>query len=314
MGTIYIDRNNLEIRTEGNALVFYENGVRQGSAPIKPIERVVIIGNKRIETSVLTKLAANNVSVIFLAGKSMSFRGILHGRIHNNGMLRIRQYSLTQGPFGLQFSRELVETKISKQITFLEEVLPSIPESAFEVNNLISSMKEIARQVRAQNSLESLRGLEGVAANLYFKALVFIFPKSLNFKGRVRRPPTDPVNSILSLSYTLLHFEMVRETEIIGLDPTIGFFHAFDYGRESLACDLIEEFRPDADRFVLRLFKQRLLRADDFISTNEDGRRGCYLKKGKRKDYYCQYETWAQEQRPRWREKVVQLARRLLDA
>lgn len=314
MGTIYIDRNNMEIRVEGNSLVFYEDGVRTGCAPIKPLDRVVIIGNKKIETSVLNKLASNNVSVVFLTGRSMSFRGILHGRLHNNALLRLKQYALSQSNFCLQFAKELVETKIRKQVALLEEIRSLTPDKAYEVNSTIAAMNEIVKQASGHHDIDSLRGLEGIAANLYFKNFIHAFPPSLNFKGRVRRPPTDPVNSILSLTYTLVHFELVREIQIIGLDPIIGFYHSFEYGRESLACDLVEEYRPDVDRFVLGLFKERILRSDDFHVLNDEGRSGCYLKKGKRKDYYFQYESWAKENRPKWKDRVIQLSRRLLNA
>jgi CRISPR-associated protein Cas1 len=119
------------------------------------------------------------------------------------------------------------------------------------------------------------------------------------------------VNAVLSLCYTLLHYEMVREIESIGLDPTIGFYHQFDYGRESLACDLVEPYRPDVDTFVYELFRTRHLTARDF--AEDDERPGCYLKKGSRRRFYPAYEEWARGMRPQWVEEVRNLARRIMD-
>jgi len=313
MGSLYIDRKYLEIRVEGNSLVCYSNGNREGSAPIQPLERVVVVGNLHLETSVLHKLCLNNVSVIFLSGRRLAFRGMLHGRLHRNGLLRLKQYEKSFGPFCIIFAKELVEAKLSQQVSFLSELKDLRPEFKYEVANSIKSIEDIRDELVRLDNLDSIRGLEGSAANCYFKAFTLVFPPSFNFKSRNRRPPVDPVNSLLSLSYTLLHYELVREIEVIGLDPTIGFYHSFDYGRESLACDLVEPFRPDVDRFVFNLIKEKILRESDFTYQENDGQPGCYLKKASRKKYFEKYEEWARENRPIWKERVQILSRRILN-
>ncbi|MBC7362143.1 MAG: CRISPR-associated endonuclease Cas1 [Candidatus Aminicenantes bacterium] len=313
MGSLYIDRKDIEIKVEGNSLVFYCQGNREGSAPLQPLERVVIIGNVRIETLVLHRLALNNIAVIFLSGRRLAFRGILHGRLHNNGLLRVKQYEKSLSFFTLIFSRELMEAKLKKQIEFLAELKDLRPEFKSEISSSIQSMEFICNQLKEADSPDSIRGLEGSAANCYFKALTLVFPPSLNFAGRRRRPPVDPVNALLSLTYTLLHFELVREIELIGLDPVIGFYHSFEYGRESLACDLVEAFRADADRFVFNLFREREFKEDDFTRSESGGQDGCFLKKKSREKYFRHYEEWAREKRPLWRSYVQNLARRLLN-
>lgn len=313
MGSLIIDKDDLEIRVEGKALVFYENGIRQGSSPLQPIDRVIIIGNKKIETSVLTILAANNISTIFLSGRRLSFKGILHGRLHNNGHLRIQQYKKSLEPFSLTISKEIVETKLRNQLDLLRELKELNSKYAFEMQNSIFSLEKIMRHVSEQVSIESLMGIEGSAANVYFKTYALAFPESLRFRGRMRRPPGDPVNALLSLGYTMLHFEMVREIELIGLDLTIGFYHKFEYGRESLACDLIEEFRPAMDKFVFNAFKNRIFREDDFTYFHDNERPCCYLKKSKRKDYFKLYEEWVRLIRSKMTAKVQELSRRILN-
>ena len=161
------------------------------------------------------------------------------------------------------------------------------------------------------DSLERLRGLEGGAASAYFSAYTSLFPGSLGFSKRKRRPPTDPVNALLSLTYTLLHWEAVREIELTGLDPIIGFYHDFEYGRESLACDLIEPLRPHADRWIWELFRNRVFTARDFTQGKE--RPGCYLKKGGRKRFYPLYEEWAKEARRRLIDDLRDLMGRIME-
>ncbi len=353
MGTLYIDRKDAHIRLDGNALAFYSSGDRQGIVPIKPLKRVVIIGNITIDASVLHRLADNDVSVLFLSGKRGRFCGMLHGRLHNNGLLRVRQYGkcIEKGEdngilFAIKFSMDIVLRKISAQADLLREAMNSRADLRFplktavnilervidSIKNLhvsegISDEASMSHRVTKEDEnpkchpefisgsqtlvIDTLRGYEGGASAAYFSAFTKLFPDSLNFTKRTRRPPEDPVNALLSLCYTLLHYEMVREAEVIGLDPTIGFYHQFEYGRESLACDLVEVFRPEVDRFVWKIFRERIFAERDF--SCEDERPGCYLKKNSRSRFYPLYEEWAQEMRPKFIEEVRSLARNIMD-
>jgi CRISPR-associated protein Cas1 len=312
MGTLYIDRRDLHIKLDGDALAFYANGEREGIVPINPVKRVVVVGNVSIETPVLRRFADENVSVVFLSGKRLRFCCMLHGRLHNNGILRLRQYEKTRSDFAPDAGRDLVRRKLQKQRTFLEEIRQSRPDIGLRLATAAETLESVVGTIQAGvRDMERLRGLEGGAAASYFSAYVSMFPGSLEFEKRTRRPPEDPVNALLSLCYTMLHFEMVREIEIIGLDPTIGFYHQFDYGRESLACDLVEPYRPDVDRFVYEVFRTRQFTVRDF--TGDDERPGCYLKKGSRKRFYPAYEDWARTIRPLWTEEVRNLARRIMD-
>lgn len=313
MGTLYIDRKDIRVKLDGNALAFYSmQGERQGIVPIGPLKRVVFVGDILVETPVLHRLAEEGASVIFLSGKRLQFRGMLHGRMHNNGLLRIKQYEKSCKEFALDIARELVERKVSRQREFLEEVRDRRPDLRFEMTTAIRTLEGVLTALQERTGgPEILRGLEGGASASFFFAYIKMFPESLEFTKRNRRPPEDPVNAMLSLCYTLLHYEIVREIETIGLDPTIGFYHCFDYGRESLACDLVEPYRPDIDRFVWELFRTRGLTLRDFSENDE--RPGCYLKKESRKRFYPEYEEWAKLMRPLWVEEVRNLARRIID-
>lgn len=310
MGTLYIDRKDLELKIDGQAIAFYSKNKREGIVPLGPLKRVVIASNVKLSASVLHKLAFNNIPVLFLYGKRLHFSGILHGRLHRNGLLRLKQYEKSQTAFALIIASELVEKKLQKQKEFLEEMLESRKDIRAELIKSIEIIKGIIDQVKQTPNIDSLRGLEGGAANAYYRALSLLFPPSFAFHSRVRRPPTDPINALLSLTYTFLHFEMVRELECLGLDPLIGYYHSFEYGRESLACDLVEPFRPDVDRFVYNLFKGEQLTANDF---KKEANGACYLKKTSRQKFFRLYESWAQNQRSLWTEEVRNLARRIAD-
>lgn len=312
MGTLYIDRKDLYIKLDGSSLAFYSNGEREGVVPVNPLKRVVVIGNVSFETPVFHRLADENISVVFLSGKRLRFCGMFHGRLHNNGLLRLKQYGKSLSEFGPEISKDVVIRKIYKQRDFLREARELRPDIRLTLTSAINTLDGVLETLRTQTlELETLRGLEGGASASYFSAYTELFPESLEFEKRNRRPPEDPVNAMLSLCYTMLHYEIVREIEVIGLDPTIGFYHQFEYGRESLACDLVEPYRPDVDRFVYEIFRRREFTARDF--AEDDERPGCYLKKGSRKRFYPLYEEWAKDMRPLWTEEVRTLARRIMD-
>ena len=107
---------------------------------------------------------------------------------------------------------------------------------------------------------------------MYFEGFRIACRTELTFPGRRRRPPTDPINALLSLGYTLINAELASLLDAMGYDPYIGFFHQLDYGRPSLALDLLEEFRvPAVDRLVLNLTNLRVLQAEDFVLDAESG-------------------------------------------
>ncbi len=328
MGTLYIDRKDLTVKLDGNTLAFYLDGTREGSVPVNPLKRVVIVGSVSIETPVIHRLVDNGASILFLSGRRARFRGMVTGGLHKNGLLRRTQYEKSLSLFGLEYARELVQRKVSGQCALLEEAAAARPDlrsslipAAAVLHSVMDKLDGLCLAVpppqgdesppAPEHMLGTLTGLEGGASAAYFGAFSRLFPPSLNFRNRNRRPPRDPVNALLSLTYTLLHYEVLREIEMIGMDPYIGFLHQFEYGRASLACDLVEIFRPDADRFVWQLFRTEEFSARDF-TFGEEGH-GCYLKKGGRKRFYTLYEEWAREGRAGITDQTRQLARRIMD-
>ena len=298
MGTVFIDRKDIYLKTDGNSIVLYSQGKKQGSLPIVPLKRVVIIGNVKLQTNVIHKLIKNNVTVVFFTRK-LKYIGTIYGPMHNNGFLRVKQYEKSLNKFGSELAKEIVEKKILSVIEFLKEIASIKPILSMTVTDAIENLQTKINSIKTISSIDSLRGIEGTSSALYLSIYSKLYPESLNFSKRTRRPPLDPVNAMLSFCYTLLHYETVREIQLIGLDPTIGFYHQFEYGRESLACDIVELFRVDVDRFVYELFKQRHITAQDFMKDITQG--GVYLKKSGRKKFYPLYEEWAQTQRQKKR-------------
>jgi CRISPR-associated protein Cas1 len=125
------------------------------------------------------------------------------------------------------------------------------PQALSDAIDTIARLRRLADRGEILDR-DTLTGLEGAGAAAYFRAYATLFAPSREFSRRRRRPPPDPVNVCLSLGYTLLHHEAVRELQVVGLDPLLGFLHVSERGRESLASDIVEPLRPHVDEWVWR--------------------------------------------------------------
>jgi CRISPR-associated protein Cas1 len=298
MATLVIDRSNVEVKSDGAALAVYEAGERRGSVPLKLLDRVVLQGTIRLDTGVLTRLAEAGVPTVLLGGRSSRRMATLFGPAHRDASVRLAQLQSALDPAWCDaWSRRLVLAKTRGQLKVLRSALAGRPDARKPLFDAIETATAVLRSIADTPELAtaSARGLEGACAAAYFRGYTALFPESLGFNGRNRRPPRDPVNAALSLVYTLLHFDAVRASHMAGLDPLIGFYHRPAHGRESLASDLIEPLRPRADAWVWSLFRERVLRAESF--SMDKG--ACLLGKAGREAFYAAYETFAAAPR-RW--------------
>ncbi len=162
-------------------------------------------------------------------------------------------------------------------------------------------MKEIAglqKIIAEQEGLDELLGVEGRAARVYFNLFGRMLLCDFDFDGRRKRPPPDPVNALLSLTYTMVFNEIASLLDGLGFDPYLGFLHSSRYGRASLAADLMEEFRaPVADRFVLNFVNRKMVTSEDFVLDPLTG--GCHLRKQALKTFFNYWDKWLREPRRR---------------
>lgn len=293
MSTLYIDRKNVRLDLDAEALVFYENGERIGTVPLAPLQRIIVRGSVTVDTSLLGKLGAHGIGVIVLSGRRAE-PSLFLPRPHNDAERRLAQYRAACDPvLCLILSQDIVRQKLQSQLDLLQTKLETRHDARHELTRAVRGINGIISQIDAQADLAALRGLEGAAANLYFSAFAALIPESLHFQGRNRRPPRDPVNAVLSLAYTLLHGEAILAAHAVGLDPAIGFYHQTSFGRESLASDIVETCRAEVDQWVLALFNKQTLRTDDFSTTGE----GCLLGKAGRARFYQTWEPMAEHLR-----------------
>lgn len=253
------------------------------SHPIEQLQAVYLYGAIQVSSQALQALISRGcvVSHFSAAGR---FIGLSHGMPSSGIDARMGQYKLWDHPDRrLCVARELIRCKIHNQRVNLMR------------NGDISScnLKEMANlrdSCKGQADLDSLRGVEGRAAAIYFSQFSSMLKSEIpefDIQFRNRRPPKDPVNSLLSLAYSILSKELAGIAYSIGLDPFLGFFHSPRYGRPALALDMMEEFRPlIADSVVITLINRGEIAAKDFEYTT----RGVVLKDDARRQFW---RAWA---------------------
>lgn len=311
MGTLYVDRREVELRQEGPRIVVLEAGARTGTIPVSHLERVVIYRQARVETAVLASLAEAGVGLVVVNARRPERTVHLTGRRHNDVARRVAQYHrFLDADWRLAWSQRLVTHKVRAQRRLLLRAAEARPDQRLALVNGVRALEARLGTLAAPDparTRDGVRGLEGAAAAAYFRSLTALFPSSVGFTGRNRRPPRDPVNACLSLGYTLLHADAVSAAHAAGLDPLLGFYHEPAFGRDSLAADLIEPLRPKVDAWVWELFRERRLREEAF--RRDKG--ACLLDKDGRQVFYREWETVAGPLRRALRRHAGVLARAL---
>lgn len=285
MSTLYLLEQGAKLEKESKRLVVTKEDKILLEVPEFKIGRVLIFGNVQITTQAMKFLLEQGIETSFF-----TIYGRLIGRLlppqSRNVLLRIAQFEKTKDQnFRLAFSKTIIEGKIKNAKVFLQRFSRNHPEVDFTKaeEDLNRCLEELPRK----SQVSSVIGVEGRASAIYFEAFRKMFLKELKFETRIRRPPPDPVNSLLGLGYTLITNEMFSVLVSVGFDPYIGFLHGIEYGRPSLALDLIEEFRHSIiDRLTLELVNKQILTQDDF----EEKEGGIYLKFDSKKKYFQQYE------------------------
>lgn len=266
---VYINTQGAKLVKEGRHLLVKKGEDTYHTLFTYKLKQIVLFGNIEITHRALAQIMRHEIDTVFLT-QNGRYLGRIASPESRNVLLHKRQYALLDDDvFTLKMARALVAGKIANMATLLWRIRRS--RDAEIAGRKAREMTELLPLMEKANSVDSIRGYEGRAGALYFEAFPAGFIEKQSFTRRVRRPPTDPVNSILSLSYTFLMNRIYAAVRVAGLDPYPGFLHTIDYGRYSLVLDLMEEFRTIiADTLTLSLFNLKILRPDDFYEDKPD--------------------------------------------
>jgi len=272
MPPLYVVEQGAKIRKEQRRLVVTKDDEELNSIPLIKVSQVLIFGNVGLTTPALTWLMSQDIDIIFLTHDGR-YRGRVIGQTSAHSKLRRLQYRRADNvTFAVNTARTIVKAKLKNSRTLLMRYRRQQNNGALaEPIERLAGLIDRADRVHTVNSL---MGLEGVGAAVYFGAFARLFKhEAWQFNKRNRRPPTDPVNVLLSFGYTLLTHQMEAVVELVGLDPFEGFLHATSYNRPSLALDLVEEFRSIVvDSVVLRCLNTELITPANFTEQADADR------------------------------------------
>ncbi|RMG30986.1 MAG: CRISPR-associated endonuclease Cas1 [Gammaproteobacteria bacterium] len=290
MATLYVDHRDSELRAEGRAIALYRGEERIRTVPVALLDRVVIVGTARFDSTVLGVLAAGNVVLAVCSARDPRRWGIFTGPMHGDARIRIAQARVfLDRRLRLEVARTILHGKLVRYRRFLRQALRQRADARYRIQPALDTLQGALEQLPGITSLERLRGLEGSTAHACFSAYAALVPSELGFRQRMRRPPPDPVNALLSLTYTLLHARAHAILHGAGIDPAVGMLHDPSHGRASAAADLVELWRAHADAWVWRLLAKREIRREHF---RDDGF-SCLLAKPGRRKFYVLFENWA---------------------
>ena len=285
--------NTLYVQTQGASLYLDHDAVRlvvpdvpgHQTLPLRRLDAIIIYGRITISSELLTRCADDGRAVVWMS-QSGRFLARADGAVAGNVLLRHAQHLAYADPARrLMIARCCVAGKIqnSRQV-LLRAARDSEASRQRELRAIGESLAGLLPEAHDAPGLDELLGTEGTAARLYYRGFRLLLRPDTGippFVLRVKRPPTDPVNALLSFLYGLLRTQIHGSAEQVGLDPYVGFLHGLRPGKPALALDLMEEHRAVfADRLALTLVNRRQLQPGHFeelpggaVHLTEDGRK-----------------------------------------
>jgi len=290
MATYYVREQGAVVRKQDERLIVTKDGDTVAEIPMHQLDQLVVMGNIQLTTPVVAILLKSAVDVVF-----MSLGGRVRGRLMANeskfAELRLKQLQwMSDARANLSLAKPIVIGKLINQRVLLLHSTPVTLLGRGQIDKSARGVAEMTERAKTADNADSLRGFEGKAGAWYWPAFKTLLKNDMGFTNRVYYPSTDPVNALLSFGYALLQKDVTAAVQLVGLDTYLGFFHTVQYGRPSLALDLMEQFRPlVVDPLVVDLVNREAIGPGDF-SRGTDKAKPVLLKEDAVKRVIQQYE------------------------
>jgi len=298
LNTLFVTSEDIYLSLDGENILANRSGQTVARYPLHTLQSIITFSYAGASPALMGACAERNISLAFCTPNG-KFLARVSGENSGNVLLRRKQYRASDDPAAsCEIAKNMILGKVYNAQHSIDRTRRDhgMRIDAEKLAAASGQLKESISSIRECRDLDSLRGLEGAAATVYFgvfDAMILNQKDVFAFHGRNRRPPLDPMNAMLSFAYSLLSHDCAAALESVGLDSYVGFMHRDRPGRSSLALDLMEELRPCmADRFVLTLINNRMIRESDFeyqstgaVLLNDTGRK-TFLKnwQDKKKD------------------------------
>ena len=272
LNTLYVQTQGTYLHLDHDTVSIDQEGSVQAQIPLQGLGSIVVFGNVLISPYLLSRCGMDGRGLVWLT-KNGRFQARAEGPRSGNVLLRRAQYAAAgSDERTLSIASRFVAGKLQNARKVLQRAARETVNSTERETLTAAATLQATALARAKTatSLDALRGLEGEAASSYFaafNAMIRTHDDAFTLNTRTRRPPRDPVNALLSFTYSMLANDCTSALESVGLDPQVGFLHALRPGRPALALDLMEEFRAViADRLTLTLINRGQVKASDFTA------------------------------------------------
>lgn len=274
MSSLYVNESGAVISIDGGYFCVKGKNDLVTKIPKELLESITVFGNSSITTPCMQECLRRGVAVNYFSGKG-AYYGRLSSTRHENGeRLKAQIFACSDPAFCLAMAQKVIAAKIRNQSVLLRRYQR---RQIISVEAEIEKMRKLESQLPYAETTEQAMGLEGRAARIYFSALSQLVQPDFEFSGRSRQPPRDAFNSMLSLGYTILMYELYAEIENRGFTPYVGFMHSTHRGHPCLASDLMEEWRAIVvDSAAMSLVQGNEISISQFEEDEETG--GIILK------------------------------------
>lgn len=298
LNTLYVSTPDSYCRLDNDTLRVELNDETRLRVPLHHLQAVVCFGRIGLSLPLMYRLADDAIALVLL-DENGRFKARLEGATSGSVLLRRAHHVRSMdSAFALEMARAFVAGKVknSRHVLLRGAREARNEETASTLTRRADDLAAALRSLPVAVDMDVLRGIEGEAARQYFSAMTLLVREDqrehFTMNGRNRRPPRDRFNALLSFLYSMWTNDCRSAVEAVGLDPQIGFLHAVRPGRAALALDLLEEFRPLADRLALTLINRRQVVASDFL-VREGG--GVSLTESARKTVVIAYQERKKE-------------------
>lgn len=298
MSTLYVTTEDTVLRKADERLKVTRQKETLIDVPLLKVSSVVLFGRVSVTPDAMQSLLEHQIDLCFLTAFG-KYIGRMQPPVSGNSLLRKAQFRAAESTSQcLQLSQGFIKGKLANMRVLLVRQAREEQEGADRWRALDAAITRIklaeSSLARAQD-VDQARGYEGEASAQYFGVFDHLIKQhgqhgqdGFRFEKRLKRPPTDPVNAMLSFGYALLANDLHSAINIVGLDPYVGYLHADRHGKPSLALDLMEEFRAlVVDSVVLTMINKRMMTPDDFESQLGGV---CRMTDAARRTFLRQYE------------------------
>lgn len=265
--SLYITKDGAYLHKQRETLVIEIKQQKVMQVPVHSIGAIYCFGNIMVSPQLMGFCGERGVNLAFFTPYGR-YLARVQGKQSGNILLRRQQYDLSANK-QLDICRHIIVAKVQSSKQVLQRFMRNhgaCEEIAKQVDGMNTAIKKLAKQ----DNIDSIRGLEGEVASRYFgvfNRLIAANADEFSFNGRNRRPPKDPINAMLSFLYSIVAQDVSAALQGVGLDPQMGYLHGERPGRDSLALDLLEEFRAYiVDRIVLSLVNRRQVKSSGFVT------------------------------------------------